>query len=1383
MLAKQSAPRAKEAKEQYNFMNPQGNKVESPKKEQSFDISNVKSGNVSFEPLKPQYEEPAYMKDSLPANVAKNYISAVSAFGNSGTGGLLPAMLQQRQPEQLEQMRKVQAEKPIAATIGNIAGYAVPGSLLERGAVKALPSIFGGLGKATSLAAGGIAAGAGTGTMGAITEGMEKKKGVLETLKDIPTRAYDEAVMGGVGGGLFGLGGNLIKNIAARGKLNKAIDAYQPQPLNVPDTMLTPQQAAAYEATLPKFVEPTISRPPVRPPEPLQLTAAPKPLLLGEGKFQMPPARPTTKSGNPISLQTKKGIEYKSQLEQSKAPDIIQPSFKKETPFKAFPGELATTPPKVQPQFAKEVFGTPKQTKPLPQNKASKATKVESNIQTPAKKIEPLNGKINANKVEYSSTLTPEVPKVMPKVEPVKAKRLPEVNKMSDAEFDSYYGLDQKPSKESIKRMVDDIGAKVIRDKGTSDIPSIVNKYKQKYGIDKDIKVNYSLKKDTSLGGTQPIRDANGNITGYNVSINPNQSIEGRIGSLRHEIEHIIDLESGYATPSAKYKFNPKTDTTGRLLYENASKGHHKNRTWFERDYLRKLTREELGSTAGSVEAKLGKSEPQLPKPKTEPTAQQEFKVFDTVEDIAKERERGFSKNVKSDLNMSDDIRKSFNDSPETYDVLSNKKTLAKAQAEFDKGYDVALANFEARKIYSPEDVPLSRMLANEAAKRGDISTAKRVLSVMAEKLTDAGQLSNAARILRRSDPSVVVDFLQRRVAKLNNEGKKLYGDKWKNLELTDAQTKEIYKLDIYDEAAFEKQLNKVHDEWAKDIPATAMEKFNSWRRMAMLLNPKTHLRNIIGNSIMVVARKTADTMGAGLERAFVEKAARTKSFNWSKNKDLVDIVDADWQKNKELLAKGGRWDMDTAIFGNEKKIFDNKVLEWVNKLSRETLNWEDIIFMKRAYKDALGQFMDSRGIRQVTGEAREYAQRRAYEATYRQANKFSEWATSVKKKGGIAGTIIEARIPFVKTPANIAVNAAQYSPLGLTKLLFAKNRQNASDVIETISKGVTGTGLFSMGIVLAAMGWAKVNRSASGALESIRQDLAEQPFSIDTPKGSYTFDWAQPPSIPLAMGISVYESLAKKKTNPEETGFGESVMDAVIAGGDTFMGSTMLRSIKDIFGGKYGSFTEALISTPGEYVEQAVPSFVGQIARSIDPSKRETGGNLLKSIQSKTPFASKLLPAKVDVYGREQKQPGWFQQFFSPGTYKENSNDPVSVELVRLNNATGKTNFLPQPAPKQLSYQLQQKGESQRLPLKPEQQEAYSKQLGQAYKSKLDEFINSSEYKNLKTDKDKASKIDSVLNKVKDKVDNDFLKQQGIKEYEAPKKPGRPTLPKRASK
>ena len=123
-----------------------------------------------------------------------------------------------------------------------------------------------------------------------------------------------------------------------------------------------------------------------------------------------------------------------------------------------------------------------------------------------------------------------------------------------------------------------------------------------------------------------------------------------------------------------------------------------------------------------------------------------------------KEKERGFSKNVRTDNAMEPKIRESFDTAPETYKQLANKDTLAKAEEIFARGLDEARGEVEqalgAAKSGSklaPEMVPLARMVANELSKNGNVESARRILADVAAELTAAGQLGQSCCHLRIS--------------------------------------------------------------------------------------------------------------------------------------------------------------------------------------------------------------------------------------------------------------------------------------------------------------------------------------------------------------------------------------------------------------------------------------------------------------------------------------------------------------------------------------------------------------------------------------------------------------------------------------------------------
>jgi len=724
-------------------------------------------------------------------------------------------------------------------------------------------------------------------------------------------------------------------------------------------------------------------------------------------------------------------------------------------------------------------------------------------------------------------------------------------------------------------------------------------------------------------------------------------------------------------------------------------------------------------------------------------------------------RERGFSRNIRTDAAMNDTIRQSFDENPLTYDPLTNKETLQKAQEIFNKGQAEAEADFYksiGKDSFRPEDIPLAKMLAQQAIEQGDIAKARQILSDAAERLTLAGRTAQAAKILRQADPESFLMTADKLIKRINDEGSQIYRKKWKDVELTPEEIQAIRNLPRGNEDAYERLWEQIGERIAKELPSSGIEKFNTWRRMAMLLNPKTHIRNIGGNIIMSGMRKAADTIGAALQSVFVPEGQRTQAVGWSFNKDIVAKVNENWDAVKKDLLGESRWEVgNLKSLNREKRIFnkgqvtqiaetvlgrqfDRGFLQWLNDLSLKTLNLEDNIFTERAYKDALGQYLQANNLTEVTSEAVEYAKRRALEATFKQFNELAATIDRWKQKP-IVGFFVEGAMPFTKTPANIVMRGIEYSPGGLFKALYdAKAGKGAAVIIEDLSKGLTGSVIMAIGFWLASMGWAKVAKNRSPKVEALYQELGDQRYAINTPLGSYTFDWAQPFSIPFAMGVAAQEALRDRKDGDTII---QAVIDGLAAGGDTIFNMTMLQNVREILG-SYGSPTEKIMGIPIDYLEQAIFSVFGQTARTIDPIRRSTYDpnpiqQWLNSIQARLPGLSQNLQPALNIWGEEQMQGGAFQQFINPGYYRARSNDPVTNELVRLYEAEQDTDILPKVAPKSFT----DKGKEYRL--SAEQVTEFQRIMGQENRQDIARLISSAEYQRL-TDEQRIKRIKKIV-------------------------------------
>ena len=383
---------------------------------------------------------------------------------------------------------------------------------------------------------------------------------------------------------------------------------------------------------------------------------------------------------------------------------------------------------------------------------------------------------------------------------------------------------------------------------------------------------------------------------------------------------------------------------------------------------------------------------------------------------------------------------------------------------------------------------------------------------------------------------------------------------------------------------------------------------------------------------------------------------------------------------------------------------------------------------------------MQARNLKEPTQEAVEYATRRAQEATFREANAL---AVSINKlKGTKAGLIFEAAIPFTKTPANILTTGARYSPIGVVQSAIQLiHKENPSKVIETFSKGLTGSGLTMMGFYMAKNGLARGQYEDNSKVEALKQASGELPNSIITPQGSYTIDWAQPAAIPFFMGVDMAESL---KNNGNDD-YVQAAWDALMAGGDTLINQSMLKGVMDLFGG-YGSATEKVMQLPVNYLQQAFPTALGQVARINDPLKRQIdyssgASRTLTGLQAKTPGLSKDLPVKRDILGHPQKYGegilNVIQQFISPGYIAKKSDDPIVNELSRLYDSEG-SEFLPRAT----VYKFTKDKTDYKLT--NDEVSEFQRVMGEYTKDKLEALIYSSEYNSL-TDAEKAKKIKAI--------------------------------------
>jgi polyhydroxyalkanoate synthesis regulator phasin len=594
-----------------------------------------------------------------------------------------------------------------------------------------------------------------------------------------------------------------------------------------------------------------------------------------------------------------------------------------------------------------------------------------------------------------------------------------------------------------------------------------------------------------------------------------------------------------------------------------------------------------------------------------------------TAQDIVREVNKQLSKRVGYKATSLSNV-----DSKKIVDAM---KEVQKAQNGKLKLFGIDLQKFAETKIKEINDIIRSAGLNKKMIDRDNLKPLVEAFKKINQNSTDSEAIKQAKQIFK----SIGFDMKSFNDADVRSISKSIF-------QVADAQTGKL-KLDGVDLRRFtEDSIEVVRQILGKNLPVATMEKIDSLRRISMLFNPRTHIRNVVNNTLFIPVRQTSDVIGAGMEKIFLKEGQRTK-YAGKISDNVKRLVDADWEANKRMLSKGGRYDLDAKTLSLEKEVFkkgsvtkgiekitgnkmEKGILQMLNELSYSTLNIEDVPYIRSAYKDSLSGYLMANKMSTVTNTAREYAQRRAFEATYKQANFLSDMINKAKRKGGAIGYVTDIFIPFSKTPANIAARGWEYSPGGLIGAMFGKNNKTPAMIIEEISKGLTGTALFGAGIGLSALGWSNIKNDSSPKLRAIKERTGVAGFTIKTPKGGYTFEWGQPVTIPMAMGMRAWEVISKGKSEEEQFKLSKILMDTIIESGDTFFDTTIFNSIKRSFQDNRGSTSKALVGLPASFIEQLIPTFVGQIARTVDPVQRnaytgDTFQQMVDRIKAKTPF------------------------------------------------------------------------------------------------------------------------------------------------------------------
>lgn len=713
------------------------------------------------------------------------------------------------------------------------------------------------------------------------------------------------------------------------------------------------------------------------------------------------------------------------------------------------------------------------------------------------------------------------------------------------------------------------------------------------------------------------------------------------------------------------------------------------------------------------------------------------------------------------------------------YDPIPDKAAKSHARAVLAQGdgyaQDVWNRVVNNNRVASKNDIAVGEYLLQKAAKEGDVDRVVELTAQIAAEGTRAGQIVQAMRLIKQLDGPGQAIALDATIKKLQGEldrgksGVVLKVPKNLRENLVKAKGKEQVN----------QALDEIYENLAEQIPTRWEDKWNAWRYFSMLGNPRTHIRNVLGNVAFSPVVGVKNAFGALMESGVyhVQKLAgkegieRTKTIRGTIPKTggaLRQFAMDDFSEVEDIIKSGGKMN-PSDIIRDKQQVFRFKPLEWLRKQNFNLLEKEDETFLKHHYVRSMTQYMQANRVDMdhfdpenrkkdavTLQKARDYAIREAQKATFRD---FSRAAQAISQFSRNAGTVpnilIEGVLPFKKTPINVLKRGVEYSPAGLLDAVtrgavkLKKGEISANEFIDRLAAGMTGTGIAVVGYLLAGLGNV-VGGAGDDEEAKFRDSLGLQSYALKFGDKTYTIDWLAPAALPFFVGAE-FNSLQ----NEVQEINGRVVWDSMLNIIEPMTKMSMLDGLNGAIRAiRYEDdpATGMIVNAITGYLGQAVPTILGQVARTIDDTARTTYADknvnapdfLQKAMQknrNKIPVLSKNSIAYRDVFGRPEKDESLasraVQNFISPGYFSEEKVGAMESELIRVYRQTGQA--IPNMPEKSFNI-----GET-RKDLTAEEYEKFSYNRGAVMYNSLSEMTANGQYTAL-DDTDKASAIGDVI-------------------------------------
>lgn len=712
-----------------------------------------------------------------------------------------------------------------------------------------------------------------------------------------------------------------------------------------------------------------------------------------------------------------------------------------------------------------------------------------------------------------------------------------------------------------------------------------------------------------------------------------------------------------------------------------------------------------------------------------------------------------------------------------TYDGITNAETMSEAYYDLVQNGDSATLAFMGKnsETATAKDVATGFILVKQYQDKGDLNGFYEVVKQLRKIGTTGGQVVQMFSILNRMTPEGMAFYAQKGLDEAWDVLSRNKTNEWKDANRAKYQLTPEDMQFIEQKISAAQQLPEGRDKdiqiaqisarIQKKIPPSLGRSFKSFTRINMLLNPKTNVRNILGNTIFAPFFFARDFIGSGLDKAISAKTGvRTtgnslsgvgKAFKRGAIESYEDFrLNINTRKYADRFeVKRGTDDLNTPYYSFNDNTKIGRALNTLDRLTSFALDAGDRPYFEGWFVKSLNNQMRLNNVTEPTADMIEIATNDALQATWQDTNTFTKTASAVRRlfNGGRSYGFGDFVAPFIQTPANLTKAVVDFSPVGLTKALTAdawkfraavRNGTNTPqmqrNLVKNIGAGVAGTLLMAFATGLAYAGVTTGEGDEDKDVASFERNvLGIRPFSVKVGDKSYAYDWAQPLAGHLAIGAQVSKDI-KAGTDTFQT-----ILSGLGALGDTIMGQGFLQGMKNLFSSDdiMGNVIDIALAEPLKYL----PQFGAQIAALGDDTARTTYAykdplsTLKNQIALKVPGARNTLLPSVDTLGRDVKADNsvW-NVMFNPALNSSANPTAASEEMYRVYQQTGDKGVIPKVAP----YYFVRNG--QKTILTPEQKTQYQRTMGTIASTEVAKLLKDDNYNGL-SDTNKAAVIKKV--------------------------------------